>query len=77
MSDRVFQASENSFLYRMSDGLILRACLRCGNLQIAIKPYSALCSITQEPIAYPVSGPIGELCPLPEYHFPDEVHASE
>jgi len=68
---RKFSTSETSFPMKLDGNLVVKCCWRCSHFGS-----QTLCKTTGEIISYPVSGPVGSLCQLPDYHYPEQEGAA-
>ena len=66
---RVFSDSEVCYNHKLDGNLVLHSCWKCSRYKFAA------CQDTSENILHPVTGPVGSLCPLPDYTFPEDEPA--
>jgi hypothetical protein len=79
MSRGISQDTSFSFPRKLDNGEARHRCFECFSLAIRGRgrPSVFHCIETGELIEYPVSGPVGSRCPLPEYRFPGEEDADD
>jgi hypothetical protein len=66
MGARTFQDSGMNMAFKLRGDAVIHSCFGCDDYVFPV------CRLTGEDITHPVSGPVGEKCPLPAYHPDDE-----